>query len=171
MPATEFERDRPSHWLRVGRIALNLPTVRRYQASVKGPTRIDGITRYQGVMIAACPALRARARGVLQRRGHTEASVDLVSLAGLYPASVICEIVKTTAPWREYLTIGFCTRHDLIMFTITDLVQYRLENDDQSRTMNSSPHLWPTTKVWSLRLNQAHVDHRVFGAFCDKLRG
>ena len=124
-----------------------------------------------GIMIAACPALRARARGVLQRRGHTEASVDLVSLAGLYPASVICEIVNTTAPWREYLTIGFCTRHDLIMFTITDLVQYRLENDDQSRTMNSSPHLWPTTKVWSLRLNQAHVDHRVFGAFCDKLRG
>jgi 3,4-dihydroxy-2-butanone 4-phosphate synthase/GTP cyclohydrolase II len=74
--------------------------------------------------------LRARPRGVLERRGHTEAAVDLASLAGLYPAGVICEVLSddgTMARGRDL--IRFCRRHDLLMMTVADLARYRVEPD------------------------------------------
>ena len=58
--------------------------------------------------------LRARPGGVLERRGQTEAAVDLANLAGLYPAGVICEIMSddgTMARGPDLIT--FCHRHDL----------------------------------------------------------
>ena len=74
--------------------------------------------------------LRARPGGVLQRRGQTEAAVDLASLAGLYPAGVICEIMNddgTMARGPDLVT--FCQRHDLLMITVADLARYRFESD------------------------------------------
>jgi len=89
--------------------------------------------------------LRARASGVLQRRGHTEASVDLANLAGVYPAGVICEIVNNDGTMaRVPDLIGFCKRHDLIMVTIADLVQYRLENDDEE-SISTIDELFPSS--------------------------
>lgn len=72
--------------------------------------------------------LRTRKGGVLERAGHTEAVVDLVKLAGLYPAGVICEILNedgTTAKIPELK--NFIKIHNLKMITIEDLIQYRIE--------------------------------------------
>jgi 3,4-dihydroxy 2-butanone 4-phosphate synthase / GTP cyclohydrolase II len=70
--------------------------------------------------------LRARRGGVLSRRGHTEASVDLARLAGLFPASVICEVVNDDGSMaRVPDLVGFCARWDLKMVTIADLAAYR----------------------------------------------
>src|SRR5882762_4460702 len=60
--------------------------------------------------------LRARPGGVLERRGQTEAAVDLAGLAGLYPAGVICEILNDDGTMaRVPDLIRFCKTHDLVM--------------------------------------------------------
>ena len=75
--------------------------------------------------------LRARPGGVLERRGQTEAAVDLAGLAGLYPAGVICEIVNDDGTMaRVPDLIRFCKTHGLVMVTVADLARYRLELDD-----------------------------------------
>lgn len=74
--------------------------------------------------------LRARAGGVLERRGQTEAAVDLASLAGLYPAGVICEIVNDDGTMaRVPDLIEFCQKHDLVMVTVAELARYRFDLD------------------------------------------
>jgi 3,4-dihydroxy-2-butanone 4-phosphate synthase/GTP cyclohydrolase II len=74
--------------------------------------------------------LCARAGGVLERRGQTEAAVDLARIAGLTPAGVICEIVNDDGTMaRVPDLIGFCKKHDLIMITVDELARYRLETD------------------------------------------
>ncbi|NPA52662.1 MAG: bifunctional 3,4-dihydroxy-2-butanone-4-phosphate synthase/GTP cyclohydrolase II [Aquificae bacterium] len=74
--------------------------------------------------------LMSKKGGVLERTGHTEASVDLARLAGLYPAGVICEIMKedgTMARLPEL--IEFAKKHNLKIITIADLVKYRLKKE------------------------------------------
>ena len=79
--------------------------------------------------------LRARDGGVLARRGHTEAAVDLACLAGLYPAGVICEIVNDDGTMaRVPDLIRFCKRHNLVMITVADLARYRLASANSPRT-------------------------------------
>src|SRR2546430_7661101 len=74
--------------------------------------------------------LRARAGGVLERRGQTEAAVDLASLAGLHPAGVICEIINDEGTMARLPDlIGFCKKHDLLMITVADLARYRFDCD------------------------------------------
>lgn len=74
--------------------------------------------------------LRARDGGVLQRVGHTEASVDLARLAGLTPAGVVCEILNDdgTAARRPQLEL-FAKEHQLTFITVAQLVAYRLQNE------------------------------------------
>ncbi|HJR63568.1 MAG TPA: bifunctional 3,4-dihydroxy-2-butanone-4-phosphate synthase/GTP cyclohydrolase II [Gemmatimonadaceae bacterium] len=74
--------------------------------------------------------LRARAGGVLQRVGHTEAAVDLAALAGLYPAGVICEILNDdgTTARRPQLEV-FAREHGLTFITVAQLVAHRLRNE------------------------------------------
>jgi 3,4-dihydroxy 2-butanone 4-phosphate synthase/GTP cyclohydrolase II len=70
--------------------------------------------------------LKAKAGGVLERVGHTEASIDLARLAGLIPAGVICEIVADDGHMARVPDLEpYCERHDLKMITIADLVAYR----------------------------------------------
>jgi 3,4-dihydroxy 2-butanone 4-phosphate synthase / GTP cyclohydrolase II len=74
--------------------------------------------------------LVAREGGVLIRAGHTEASVDLARLAGLYPAAVICEIMNEDGTMaRMPDLVPFAQRHGLKIGTIEDLIAYRLQND------------------------------------------
>jgi len=74
--------------------------------------------------------LCARAGGVLERRGQTEAAVDLASIAGLYPAGVICEIVNDDGTMaRVPDLVRFCKTHNLVMVTVADLARYRFESD------------------------------------------
>ena len=75
--------------------------------------------------------LRARDGGVLERRGQTEAAVDLAHLAGLSPAGVICEIVNDDGTMaRVPDLIRFCRKHGLLMITVADLARYRIEVAD-----------------------------------------
>ena len=74
--------------------------------------------------------LRAMPGGVLQRTGQTEGSVDLARLAGLTPSGVICEIMKpdgTMARMPDLRT--FAAKHDLVIVSIADLIEYRLQHD------------------------------------------
>jgi 3,4-dihydroxy 2-butanone 4-phosphate synthase/GTP cyclohydrolase II len=74
--------------------------------------------------------LIAREGGVLVRAGHTEASVDLARMAGLYPASVICEIMNDDGTMaRMPDLVAFAQRHGLKIATIEDLIGHRLRHD------------------------------------------
>ena len=74
--------------------------------------------------------LIARAGGVLERVGHTEASVDLARLAGLTPAAVICEIVNEdgTMARRDNL-VEFAKKYNLKFVTVAQLIEYRLQKE------------------------------------------
>src|ERR687885_1560054 len=74
--------------------------------------------------------LRARAGGVLQRVGHTEAAVDLARLAGLYPAGVICEVLNEDGSTAKRPQLEeFAKEHALTFITVAQLVAYRLKNE------------------------------------------
>ena len=71
--------------------------------------------------------LRARDGGVLERRGQTEASVDISAMSGLTPAAVICEIMGEDGTMMRLDDMtGFAKTHDLHIISVEQLVQYRL---------------------------------------------
>lgn len=74
--------------------------------------------------------LIAKKNGVLDRTGHTEASVDLAKLAGFKGAAAICEIIKDdgTMARRDDL-FEFAKKYDLKILTIEDIIKYRLRNE------------------------------------------
>lgn len=72
--------------------------------------------------------LRAQTEGVLVRRGHTEASIDLARLAGYKPAGVICEITNDNGSMaRAPEIVAFAQKFGYPVVTIDDLVAYRLK--------------------------------------------
>ncbi len=74
--------------------------------------------------------LKARPGGVLERTGHTEASVDLARLAGLIPAGVICEVMNHDGSMARVPDLAtYCEIHGLKMVTIADLIAYRRRHD------------------------------------------
>jgi len=74
--------------------------------------------------------VRARAGGVLERRGHTEAAVDLARLAGFSPAGVICEIVNDDGTMaRVPDLVQFCKQHGLVMLTVAELARHFVDLD------------------------------------------
>nr|WP_211183566.1 3,4-dihydroxy-2-butanone-4-phosphate synthase [Pseudoalteromonas arctica] len=69
--------------------------------------------------------LRAQTGGVLVRRGHTEASVDLMQLAGLKPFGVICELNNVDGSMARLPQVSeFALKHGMVVVSIEDLVQY-----------------------------------------------
>lgn len=77
--------------------------------------------------------LRAQPGGVLTRGGHTEASIDLATLAGFKPVAVLCELTNddgTMARAPEVIT--FAKKHNMPVLTIEDLVAYRLREEKKS---------------------------------------
>ena len=74
--------------------------------------------------------LKAKAGGVLERVGQTEAAVDLARLAGLIPAGVICEIMNDDGSMARVKDLApYCERHSLKMVTVADLVAYRRRHE------------------------------------------
>lgn len=74
--------------------------------------------------------LRAQAGGVLTRGGHTEATIDLVTLAGFKPAGVLCELTNDDGTMaRAPECIKFAAEHNMPVVTIEDLVAYRREHE------------------------------------------
>src|ERR1700732_2954221 len=84
--------------------------------------------------------LRSRPGGVLERRGQTEASVDLARLAGLHHAAVICEIMNRNGSMARGSDLArFCSEYGFNMATVAQLVHYRLETE-----LDQPPGLHPS---------------------------
>jgi 3,4-dihydroxy 2-butanone 4-phosphate synthase / GTP cyclohydrolase II len=104
--------------------------------------------------------LIAREGGVLVRAGHTEASVDLARMAGLYPAGVICEIMNDDGSMaRMPDLVGFAQRHGLKIGTIEDLVAYRLRNDRIIKPVAQTRVKSAFGGDFELRVYETKVDH------------
>lgn len=77
--------------------------------------------------------LRACPGGVLERRGHTEATVDLMRLAGLKPCGVLCELTNPDGTMARLPEItDFAIKHNLAVLTIEDLVKYRIRLEQKA---------------------------------------
>ena len=150
VPITEAESDR-----------LELPPMSRINSDPRGTaytvtvdaktgikTGISAVDRARTIRLLADPdsrandfsrpghvvPLRARDGGVLVRPGHTEAAIDLCTLAGLKPAGVLCEIVSEKDPLGMARTDElrvFADDHDLALISIADLVAYRRAREVQ----------------------------------------
>ena len=82
--------------------------------------------------------LRARAGGVLERPGHTEAAVDLARLAGHSPAGVLSELVLDDGSMaRLPQLIEFAQAHQLPLISIADLIAYRTAHPERHNTHDS----------------------------------
>jgi len=74
--------------------------------------------------------LRAKSKGVMERDGHTEATVDLMKLAGLQPVGVLCEIVSEENPIEMAQLpelMKFAKEHGFVLTSIADLIMYKKE--------------------------------------------
>jgi len=70
--------------------------------------------------------LIANADGVLGREGHTEGSVDLMKIAGLKPAAVLCELTNVDGTMAKLPEIiHFAEKHDIIVISVEDIIAYR----------------------------------------------
>lgn len=77
--------------------------------------------------------LRAQPGGVLSRRGHTEATIDLVAMAGFKPAGVLCELTNDDGSMaRAPEVMEFAKQHGMVVLTIEDLVAYRQAHEQKA---------------------------------------
>jgi 3,4-dihydroxy 2-butanone 4-phosphate synthase/GTP cyclohydrolase II len=84
--------------------------------------------------------LRARDGGVLVRAGQTEASVDLAKMAGLYPAAVLCEIMKMDGEMARMPDLKrFARRHGLRIVTVNEMIRHRLRTERLVRRVAETP--------------------------------
>jgi 3,4-dihydroxy 2-butanone 4-phosphate synthase len=70
--------------------------------------------------------LQACAGGVLERQGHTEATVDLVRMAGLRPYGVLCELTNPDGTMERLSEIvAFAKKYQMVVVTVNDIIEYR----------------------------------------------
>lgn len=105
--------------------------------------------------------LRAKDGGVLERRGHTEAAVDLCRLAQLPAVGVICELVHDAGPvMRSDAARDLAARHDLPVLTIEDLAKYRAHTTSVTREAEAIlPTAHGSFKAIAYHDEAAGVDH------------
>ena len=109
--------------------------------------------------------LRARAGGVLKRAGHTEAAVDLATMAGLAPAGVLCEIVSddgTMARLPEL--IEFAKTHGIPIISIADMIRYRNRHERLVERFSSAriPTIYGEFSAHIYRSSLDDVEHLAF---------
>ena len=107
--------------------------------------------------------LTAKDGGVLQRAGHTEASVDLAILAGLKPAALLVEIVDEDGTMaRGDRLEEIAKEHDLTLITISDLIEYRRKKEElvDELSMIPLPNKYGDFKL-ILFEDKIHGDHHV----------
>ena len=109
--------------------------------------------------------LRARAGGVLKRAGHTEAAVDLATMAGLAPAGVLCEIVSddgTMARLPEL--IQFAQTHGIPIISIADMIRYRNRHERLVERFSSAriPTIYGEFSAHIYRSSLDDVEHLAF---------
>jgi 3,4-dihydroxy 2-butanone 4-phosphate synthase/GTP cyclohydrolase II len=105
--------------------------------------------------------LRARAGGVLERAGHTEAAVDLAVLAGLSPMGVLCELVNDDGTVQRLpQLVAFKQKFGLKMISIAALIEYRSRRDQLVELVTAQPFASEfgtfTMNVFRSRLDGRH---------------
>ncbi len=117
-------------------------------------TGISAYDRYRTIKLLADPEtrpdefvqpghifpLKAKDGGVLERAGHTEAAIDLASLAGLFPCGVVCEILNEDGSMARVPQLyEFKRRLGLKMISIAALIEYRLTRDKLVELVEERP--------------------------------
>lgn len=125
------------------------------QAAVSATARAEDLV---------CPGhvfpLRALEGGVMARNGHTEGSVDLMRLAGLRPAAVICEIMSEDGRMARLPELGaFARRHDMPILSIADIASYRIQNESLVEEVGAAemPSMYATERL-KVRAFRSTVD-------------
>lgn len=106
--------------------------------------------------------LYAQDNGVLRRSGHTEATIDLCRLAGLYPAGALMEIMNDDGTMaRLPQLLEFAKEHGLKVITIKDLIAYRLERESliSVGTMVDMPTEYGCFKLVPFRQTSSGLEH------------
>lgn len=129
------------------------------QALVDPSTRPSDLARPGHIL-----PLESREGGVLKRAGHTEATVDLARMAGLYPAGILCEIVDSDKMdmARQPELRRFAREHDLYMISIADMIRYRRRTEKLVKLVSEAriPTGWGdfTCRIYESMLDgQQHV--------------
>lgn len=114
------------------------------EAKEKTTTGISAQDRAQTILTAINPntkpqdllrpghvfPLRAKKGGVLKRAGHTEAIIDLLKMAGCYPAGVICEIIKDDGTMARLPDLeNFAKIHNLKIISVEEIIKFRMSNE------------------------------------------
>jgi 3,4-dihydroxy 2-butanone 4-phosphate synthase/GTP cyclohydrolase II len=106
--------------------------------------------------------LQARRGGILERMGQTEGSTDLMRLAGLKPAAVICEIMNSDGSMARFPELEkFAKQHQLSLLSIRDLIQYRLQTESLVKEiaaigLPTAEYGNLTVKLFESRLDKHH---------------
>ncbi len=112
---------------------------------------VDPTTRPEDVVMPGHMfPLRTRDGGVLVRAGQTEATVDLCCLAGLYPAAVLCEIMKADGTMARLRDLKrFAGRHHLTIISVNQLIAYRIQRERLVRRMAETtiPTRWGEVRL------------------------
>ena len=91
--------------------------------------------------------------GVLERAGHTEAAVDISSIAGLNPSGVICEIMSDDGSMARLPEIyELAMKHNLKVGTVSDLIKYRLSNTQIVKQVSERPFESKMGKDFTLKI-------------------
>ena len=142
-------------------------------------TGISAADRARTVKVAMAPSARpsdltrpghvfplvAKPGGVLRRTGQTEGSVDLARLAGLEPASVICEIMNDDGTMARMPDLrAFAEQHGLRILTVADLIKYRLRTESHvvRGAEASVPSAFGDFRAVVFKNEIDHVDHVAF---------
>lgn len=105
--------------------------------------------------------IRAQVGGVLKRAGHTEASVDLVRMAGLNPAAAICEIMNSDGTMARLPELCvFAKRHGLKIGSIEALINYRIQTETFVEEVSRYPLVSPLGKNFEVRVFLDHIEGR-----------
>jgi 3,4-dihydroxy 2-butanone 4-phosphate synthase len=109
-------------------------TIEAREGVTTGVSAVDRVTTIRAALTGRADAiaspghvfpLRAQPGGVLTRRGHTEGSVDLVRLAGLQPAGVLCELTNPDGTMTKGdQVVRYAADHDLVMLSIEELAAH-----------------------------------------------
>lgn len=106
--------------------------------------------------------LRYREGGVLVRPGHTEASVDLAMMAGLYPAGLVCEIIKDDGTMARMPDLEeLAHKHDLRILTVAQIIAYRQHHEKlvEKVAEASLPTVSGTFSATAFRSTVDNVEH------------
>lgn len=157
----------PRNTARLGtRFTVSIDAVRNTTTGISAGDRAETVQQFMDPEIRpedlARPGhvfpLQAQEGGVLERAGHTEATVDLARMAGLEPAGVLCEIMDDDGEMMRLKGLEeFAVEYDLPLISVRDLIEYRLHKE--SLVELEAEVLLPTPSgEFRLRSYHSHVD-------------